>query len=160
MDPLTLVVVAVALGASEGARETAKNVVTDSYAALKQYITRRYASVTADLEGVESEPEEELRRQLLAKKLDQAGAAGDQDLQQLAQVVVDEVAEHAPGAAAIVGVQLTRVAVGGHVTITDVSVEGGSGVTAEDVSVGGNLTIGGVNARSGQEPPHPLQARQ
>ncbi|MFE5702807.1 hypothetical protein [Rhodococcus koreensis] len=160
MDPLTLVAAAVALGASEGAHETAKQVVVDSYAALKQYITRRYASVTTDLEGVESEPDEELRRQLLVKKLDRAGASEDEDLQKLAQAVVREVAEHAPEVAETVGVRLTRVAAGGHIAVTDINVEGGSGVTAEDVSAGGDLTIGGVNVRSGQEPPHPSPARR
>ncbi|WP_433524227.1 hypothetical protein ACQPZ2_03230 [Nocardia pseudovaccinii] len=160
MDPLTMVAVAVALGASEGGRETAKKVVVDSYAALKQFISNRYGAVTAEVEGVESEPEEELRRQLLAKKLGQAGAGQDNELQALAQELLRQIAEHAPEATATVGVSLVRVAAGGDVEVVDVDVEGGSGVTAEDVSADGFVSIRGVKVRAVQEPPHPPQARR
>lgn len=155
MDPLTLIATAVALGASEGARETAQRAVSDAYGALKGYITSRYGRAAADVEGVESEPDEELRRQLLAKKLGQAGAAEDADLFALAQELVRQVAEHAPGAAATVGVELTRVDAVGNIAITDVDTQGGTGVRAEDVSAGGDITISGVRATAPGEPPHP-----
>lgn len=153
MDPLTMVAVAVALGASEGGRETAKKVVVDSYTALRQFISNHYGSVTAEVEGVESEPEEQLRRQLLAKKLGQAGAGGDDELVALGQELLRLVDEYAPEAAEAVGVHLVRVAAAGDVEITDVDVEDGSGVRAEDVNAGGSVTVRGVTVRGAQEPP-------
>lgn len=35
MDPVTIVAAAVAIGASEGVRETTKTAITDAYAALR-----------------------------------------------------------------------------------------------------------------------------
>ncbi|MBB5911271.1 hypothetical protein BJY24_000138 [Nocardia transvalensis] len=151
---------AVAIGASEGARQTVKKIVTDSYDALRQWIVDRYAVATAAVEEIESDPSEELRRQLLAKKLRQAGAGEDAELQDLAQALLNQIEEHAPGAAAAVGVRLQRVEAGGDIEVIDVEVEGGSGVTAEDVSAGGSVRIQGVKVRATQEPPHPPRARR
>ena len=159
MEPLTLIATAVALGASEGARETGKKVVVDLYAGLKALITRRYEAVDAEVVGVESEPEEPLRRQLLAKKLGQAGAGDDEELRALADELLEQIAENAPEAAETIGVKLTRLEAGGDIEITDVAVLGGSGVTATDVAAGGAVRISGVRA-VGQEPPHPSPARR
>ncbi|MGW4094453.1 hypothetical protein [Nocardia sp. NPDC004750] len=159
MEPLTLIATAVALGASEGAREAGKKVVVDLYGGLKALITRRYEVVEAEVVGVESEPEEPLRRQLLAKKLGQAGAGDDEELRGLAEELLRQIAENAPEAAETIGVTLTRLEAGGDIEITDVAVLGGSGVTATDVSAAGDVRISGVRA-VGQEPPHPPLARR
>lgn len=160
MEPVTLIVAAIALGASDGARETTKQAIGDAYTAVKGWITNRYSSVTVEVEGLEQEPEEELRRALLAKKLDQAGAGDDVELLRLAQAVLAAVEEQAPELPATVGVVIRRASVGGDVEVVDVAVDGGSGVIAEDVAAGGDLRIGKVAARAPQEPPHPTQARE
>lgn len=160
MESVTLIVAAIALGASDGARETTKQAIGDAYAAVKGWITKRYRSVTAEVEGLEHEPEEELRRALLAKKLEQAGAGDDVDLVSLAQVLLATVEEQAPELPATVGVVIRRASVGGDIEVVDVAVDGGSGVVAEDVAAGGDLRIGNVAARAPQEPPHPSRARK
>ncbi|MFY2787389.1 hypothetical protein [Rhodococcus sp. MALMAid1271] len=96
MEPVTLIVAAIALGASDGARETTKQVIGDAYTAVKGWITDRYSSVTTEVEGLEREPDEELRRALLAKKLDQAGAGDDTELLGLAQALLVAVEDQAP----------------------------------------------------------------
>lgn len=159
MDPVTLIAAAVAIGASEGVRETAKKTVTDAYAALRNWLEIKYGSVAGEISGLEQEPEEELRRALLAKKLAAAGANDDPELRELAQTLLTMVVEQEPGAPATVGVRLRRASVGGDIEITDVAVEGGSGVLAEDITADGSLQISGVSARDPQEPPHPPQAR-
>src|SRR5690625_5715094 len=85
MDPVTIVAAAVAIGASEGVRETTKTAITDAYAALRNWLTSKYTSVTAEVTGLETEPQEELRRALLAKKLAAAGANDDSELRELAR---------------------------------------------------------------------------
>lgn len=45
VDPLTIVVAAIALGAQEGVRETVATAVKDTYAGLKRLITDRYKGV-------------------------------------------------------------------------------------------------------------------
>ena len=160
MEPVTLIVAAIALGASDGARETAKQAIGDAYSAVKGWITNRYSSVIAEVEGLEQEPEEELRRALLAKKLDQAGAGNDVELLGLAQSVLAAVEEQAPELPGSVGVVIRRASVGGDIEVVDVAVDGGSGVVAEDVAAAGDLRIGKVSARAPQEPPRPTRARE
>lgn len=155
MDPVTIVAAAVAIGASEGVRESTKTAITDAYAALRNWLTSRYASVSAEVRGLEAEPQEELRRALLAKKLATAGANDDSELSELAQTVLTLVEEHKPDVPATVGVTLRRASVGGDIEIADVAVEGGSGVVAEDINADGSLRVSGVSARGPQEPPHP-----
>ncbi|MAP62723.1 MAG: hypothetical protein CMH34_03045 [Microbacterium sp.] len=160
MDPVTIVAAAVAIGASEGVHETTKSAITDAYAALRNWLTSRYKSVTAEVTGLETEPQEELRRALLAKKLAAAGANDDPELRELAQTLLTLVEEQEPDAPATVGVVLRRASVGGDVEISDVAVEGGSGVVAEDITADGSLRVSGVSARGTQEPPHPSVARK
>lgn len=160
MEPVTLIVAAIALGASDGARETTKQAIGDAYAAAKGWITDRYSSVTAEVEGLEQEPEEELRRALLVKKLDQAGASDDVELLGLAQALLVAVEDQAPELPATVGVVIRRASVGGDIEVEDVAVDGGSGVVAEDIAAAGDLRIGRVAARARREPPNPTQARE
>lgn len=160
MEPVTMIAAAVAIGASEGARETAKKVITDAYAALQSWLTSKYGSVAAEVTGLEQEPEEELRRALLAKKLAAVGANDDEELRGLAQTLLTLVEEQEPDVPATVGVILRRASVGGDIEIADVAVEGGSGVVAEDITADGSLRVSGVSARGRQEPPHPPVARE
>jgi hypothetical protein len=154
MDPISAVVAAVALGASDGVREASKKLVSDAYRALRSLIGRRYSSVTAEVEGLEGEPEEELRRALLTKKLSQAGAGDDQELADLAQSVLAAVNDQAPDLPPSVGIVLRRTHVGGDIEVDDVTVTGGSGVFTEDVQAAGSLRINGVAVQGPQEPPH------
>ncbi|MEU6190493.1 MULTISPECIES: hypothetical protein [Nocardia] len=158
MDPVTLIVAAVATGAAAGLGELVKQTVVDSYNSVRRMISDRYEVIEAEVVGVASEPEEPLRRQLLAKKLTQVGAGEDVELVAAAQQLLRLVAEQAPQAAEIVGVQLNRVDAAGDIEVTDVAVQGGIGVQANDVATGGSMTIRGV--RAVQEPPHPPQARR
>lgn len=159
LDPITLIVAAVATGAAAGTGDVVKQAITDAYAALKRRISNDYGVVDAEVLSVESEPEEDLRRQLLAKQLTKVGAGEDEQLVAAAQELLNLVIDEAPQAAQIVGIELNRVDVGGDIEVIDVAVQGGSGVTATDVSTGGSFTISNVRASAG-EPPHPPQARR
>ncbi|UPK66457.1 hypothetical protein MYP14_25645 (plasmid) [Rhodococcus pyridinivorans] len=155
MEPVTMMIAtAVAVGASD----VAKQIVPDAYAALKALILNRYTAVGAEVAGVESEPDEPLRRQLLAKQLGKTGANKDDELRDAAQELLHQIDQKAPEAAETVGVRLLRIAAGGDIEIADIDVVGGSGVTATDVSAGGSLKITGVKAGV-SEPPHPSGAR-
>jgi hypothetical protein len=91
MEPVTMIAAAVAIGASEGVRETAKKTITDAYAALRNWLGSKYGSVAAEISGLEQELWEELRRALLAKKLAAAGANDDPELRKLAQTRLSRV---------------------------------------------------------------------
>ncbi|WP_011161159.1 hypothetical protein [Gordonia westfalica] len=160
MDPVTLIVAAIALGASDGVRETTKTAIADGYEAIKRRISNRFGSVSAEVEALEREPDEELRRQLLGKKLGQAGADADGELVELSRALLAAVEQDAPELPATIGVKIWRASVGGDIEVVDVAVDGGTGVLAEDVAAGGDLRISGVAARAPQGPPHPARARE
>jgi hypothetical protein len=155
MEPVAMISAAVAIGASEGARETTKQVISDAYSALRNWITSKYGSLTAEVDGLEQDPQEDLRRALLAKKLARAGADNDPQLRDLAQTLLSIVADQKPDLPATVGVALRRVSVRGDIDVVDIAFEGGNGVIAEDVGVADSLLVRGVNARGPQEPTPP-----
>lgn len=157
MEPVMLIAAAVAAGAAAGAGDTAKQVVVDAYAALKNLITRRYGVVEAEVVGVEFEPEEPLRRQLLAKRLSKTGAGDDEELQAAAQELLRIIKEQAPAVATAVGVRLTRAAVGGDIEISDLEVTEGTGFEGTDITAGGSLKLSG--GRVGRADPDPSAAR-
>ena len=154
MDALEPIVTAIATGAAAGASGVATQAFTDAYAALKRLMSTKYSAVATEVEGLESDPEEPLRRQLLAKQLSRTEASADQDLRLAAQEVLRQVAEHAPEAARVVGVRLERLSTEGDVTIRDVAVLGSIGISATDIHTSGSLQIDGVRAQHA-EPPHP-----
>ncbi|MFC8529255.1 hypothetical protein [Nocardia sp. NPDC057227] len=153
MDPVTLIVAAVATGAAAGVGDLVKQTIVDSYNGVRRIISNRYEVIEADVVSVAAEPEEPLRRQLLAKQLIKVGAGEDTELVSAAQELLRLIADQAPQAAEIVGVQLNRVEADGDIEVTDVAVQGGIGVQATDVATGGSMKISGVRAI--QEPPHP-----
>ena len=53
MEPVAIIAAAVAVGASEGVRETSKQVIIDAYAALRDWLTSKYGSLVAELTGIE-----------------------------------------------------------------------------------------------------------
>ncbi|MCP2298320.1 hypothetical protein APR11_004765 [Nocardia amikacinitolerans] len=158
MDPVSIVVGAIATGAAVGVGDVTRQGIVDLYEGIKARIAARFGSAAADLAAVEAEPEEPLRRQLLAKTLDKAGAGEDAELVADAHELLRQVVELAPEAAMSVGIELRRVETGGDIEVSDIDLQGTGGVSATDVSAGGSLRISGVKVR--QEPPHPTQARR
>lgn len=153
VDPVTLIAGAVAAGAAAGAGDTAKQVVVDAYAALKGLITHRYGVVEAEVVGVEFEPEEPLRRQLLAKRLAKTGAGDDEQLQAAAQELLRIIEEQVPAVVTAVGMRLTRAAVGGDFEVSDLVVNEGSGFEGTDVTVDGSFKFtGGRVGRPSTDP--------
>jgi|1186.fasta_scaffold354253_1 hypothetical protein len=65
MDPVTVIVSALAVGAAAGVKETAAAGVKDAYAALKRLLGERYGGV--DVAAVERRPESEAKRRSLGR---------------------------------------------------------------------------------------------
>jgi hypothetical protein len=155
MEPVTMIVAAVAAGAAAGVTGTVEQAVADAYQAVKRLLTGRYCSV--DVEVVERQPESATRRAVLTEELELVGAGSDQELLAAAQQVLVAVQQHAPHAAEAVGVQLRQVRAG-ELRVIDVT-STGTGVSAEELSVDGSFTISGIRAGK-SEPPHPPIAQQ
>jgi hypothetical protein len=86
MDPITLIVTALAAGAASGVRDTASSAVKDAYANLKALLRKRFAGRQAgELVLAEHEKAPETWREPLALQLGEAGAGRDADLVAAAQ---------------------------------------------------------------------------
>ncbi|MEU6187757.1 hypothetical protein [Nocardia sp. NPDC047038] len=140
MDPATIVATAVAVGAAAGLTDTAKQSVTDAYAALKGLLTRRYRDV--DLAQVEADPDAAAEREALAGALEAYGAADDHELLTTATELISAAARADVGAAGVdlemveaAALRISRVTATG----TGVRVHGGrfSGdIHIEDIDAG------------------------
>ncbi|HUS69656.1 MAG TPA: hypothetical protein VM075_02625 [Anaerolineae bacterium] len=97
MDPITIIVTALAAGAAVAAKDVSAQVVKDGYAGLKALIVRKLGEKTdvADaLEYVERKPESEARQEALKEELDAAEADQDHEVVQQAQAFLDLLNEH------------------------------------------------------------------
>jgi hypothetical protein len=97
MDPITLIVTALAAGAALGVTDAASAAVKDAYAGLKALVKRRLGDGPgAELVVARHEQAPETWRARLIADLAEAGADGDRDLITAAQELLDLVGG-APG---------------------------------------------------------------
>ena len=86
LDPVTLILGALAAGAIKGAGETATTTLKDAYAELKKLVARRLAGrPTAEMALAEHEQDPELWSAPLGKELTQAGATTDPEVVKAAE---------------------------------------------------------------------------
>jgi hypothetical protein len=152
VDPVSLIVLAVAACAAAGLKESAADAVKEAYGALKRMILERHR---VDVGDVERKPESEPKRASLKEDLADAGAGDDVELREAAKQLLAEVAKHDPAAARAAGVDLDDVTAE-FIRIGNVAVSGpGAGVEATAVHVRGGIVIGDVRVDGRGEPDHP-----
>ena len=151
VDPVTLIVSALAAGASAAFKSTAESAVKDAYEGLKRLIFGRYREV--DVAPVEKRPESVAKRQALAEDLEAAGASQDDELLATAQRLLETVRAHDPGAGPAIGVDLEQVQAE-FLKISDVSASG-TGVRVRHGTFTGGIDISGVDAGGGAAPDRP-----
>ena len=151
MDPMSIIVSALASGAAAGLKPTAEKIITDAYASLKGMIQRKYKNI--DLSQVENKPASESKRASLAKELADAGATGDQELLDIAKVVIDAIAKHDKATATVIGVNLEEVKAA-YLNIRKVTTSG-AGVKVKKGEFEGGIDIGEVNAGKLEDPSNP-----
>jgi len=94
MDPITLIVTALAAGAALGLQDTASAMVKDAYAGLKALVRRRLGGdQSAELVLSRHEQAPETWQAPLMAELARAGADGDGDLIAAAKALLDLVGE-------------------------------------------------------------------
>lgn len=92
MDPITLIVAALAAGAAAGVQGTAASAVKDAYAGLKALVKKRFAGrPDAELILARHERAPQTWQAPLAAELSEAGADRDRDLLAAAQALMDLV---------------------------------------------------------------------
>ena len=141
MDPITLIVAALAAGAASGGGAVAAQAIQDAYNGLKGLIARKFADkggVQSAVASLESKPESPARQAVLAEELETAGAAPDRELVALAQQLLDLARQAGLGGGASYTAALTG---------SGAIAQGPGAVAAGErgVAVGGNV-FGGIVA--------------
>jgi hypothetical protein len=94
MDPITLIVAALAAGAAAGMGDTASQAVKDAYAGLKALIKRRFAgNAKAEETLADHETDPETYEKPLAKELKVAGVQDDQEIVRAAEELLKKADE-------------------------------------------------------------------
>ncbi len=146
MDPITLVVTAVALGASAGLKDTAAAAVKDAYAGLKALLTRRKIDVT----GVERKPESDTKKDSLREDLvdlDGTPDGIDEALLDAARRLLTAVKAHDPAAGEVIGIDLEEF-YAKSLRVSGVSSEG-TGVRGKNWRIEGDAVFENIHAGRG-----------
>lgn len=96
MDPVTLIVSAVALGAAAGAKDVVPQAIKDAYAGFKGLLVRKFgsaASVEDAVKQVEDKPESEGRKVVLQEEIEAAKPAIDAELIAKAEALLKQLQE-------------------------------------------------------------------
>lgn len=151
MDPISIVVAALAGGASTGLTDVVSAAIKDGYAALKRILAARYSSVSTS--GLETKPDSQAQQDAVKESLADAGAGGDTALVAAAKALLEAIKTYDPSAAEAAGVILTRINAGS-VDVHDVNAaQGSTGLRAEDITVRGAFNVSGVDAGGRPESP-------
>lgn len=153
MDPISLLVGALAAGAQAALKDTASTAIKDAYNGLKNLIVRKFGSSKPSVEGLEQKPESKAKQASVQEDLQAAGAAGDDEVLERAHELVQALRRDDPGGAAALGVDLERIEAA-FLQIGSVRSSGG-GVRVRDSRFSGGVSIGNVDAGTGPAAPNP-----
>jgi hypothetical protein len=150
MEPVTLIVTALALGAAAGLKPTAERAVKDAYSGLKSLIERKFAKV--DLSLLEARPENKNRQAVVEEELQEVGAHQDAEILKQAQTLLDTVSEKAPTAGAAIGVNLENIK-GASLELSKIIAQStgqgsATGVNISGADIQGDIKISDVTATS------------
>jgi len=140
MDPISIIVTALATGAAAGLKSTAEKAIKDAYASIKGLIKRKYGDV--DLAALETKPGSKNKRASVAEDLAEAGASADQELLDQAKAMIDAIAKHDKATASAIGVDLEEVRAA-YLKIQKVRAEG-TGVKVRNGEFDGGIDIGEI----------------
>lgn len=110
MDPISLVMTALAAGAISATKETAGSAVKDAYQGLKVLIKKKFAGETkAEMVLEEHATDPETYEAPLKKKLAEAGIEQDMEIVKIAQDLINQVKEQPGGQEIITQTQTNTV---------------------------------------------------
>ena len=145
MDPVSLIVSALALGANTSIKEAFSEAGKDAYGALKELIKNKYPAIDKSVAQLEVHPDSEAQREVVARELQRAAAGDDHDLRAFAEALIEAVRRETPEK--VIGIDLKGVDLA-NVNLKDLTVKGGIGVRMRD-SVAGDFNVENLHVEHG-----------
>lgn len=150
MDPITIIVGALVVGAKTGLTDVAGQAIKESYAGLKTLIKDRYQR--APVEMLESEPDDKGRQAILQQDLAKVGADKDPEVLEEAKKVLEAVEKQEPGGVkSIVGLEMNKVRAV-NLRVGKVMAEG-DGVIINESEFSGDIELNEIQAVVNKNPP-------
>jgi hypothetical protein len=107
MDPISVIVTALASGAAAALKPATERVITDAYNGIKAFIVGKYRGV--EIATLEQQPASAARKALVKEGLEAAKADTDEELLSRAQALIDAILKHAPSAVEAAGLRIEDV---------------------------------------------------
>ncbi|TRT81240.1 MAG: hypothetical protein EWV82_13390 [Microcystis aeruginosa Ma_AC_P_19900807_S299] len=96
MEPISLILAALAAGATAAAKDTAGTAVKDAYESLKALIKKRFAGDTLAQAMIDAKPDEIKQAEgLLTNKITNSGVDKDEEVLQAAQMLLKQLKSEA-----------------------------------------------------------------
>jgi hypothetical protein len=153
MDPISIIVIALATGAAAGLKPTAESAIKDAYEGIKTLIRRRYGR-EEEIDLLEKDPASKNRQGILKEELQKTEADKDEELLRQAQALLDAVQKHSPEAARGAAIDLEHIKAAASVNIEDLIASGsGATIRISDVDAGRDANIRGLQAGGESLPP-------
>ena len=150
MEPVSAIVLGLALGAKAAAGQAiVSEIIKDGYAKVKGIISSRFSSVPLSI--LETAPESDTRRAVIAEDLTKLHAEQDTELVTAAKRLIELIQEHAPETAGAIGVNIRDVEAA-NIRLTKI-VSSGTGVNIERTKATGDIVIQDVQAGHTETPP-------
>lgn len=148
MDPITIIVTALAAGATAGLKPTAEQAVKDAYAGIKTLIQRKYQ--IRSMESLEQKPDSETKRTSVKEDLTEAGAGDDKELLDRAKFLLDTVQAHDPQVAAKLNIKFDEVEAA-YFKLRAAAAKGGINVEIKKSTFIGGIDMEGLTAGTPQK---------
>jgi hypothetical protein len=147
MEPVTIIVTALSLGAATGIKTLAEQTVKDSYQGLKNLIKTKYPDL--GIERLEKKPESKTQQAAVEEEMTDLGADKDTEILQKAEVLLDTVKKLPPENVPAIGIDLEKIEAAS-LKLKDI-IATGIGVKVREGKFSGDIIIEQV--RAGQENP-------
>lgn len=142
MEPISMIVAALATGAAAALKPTAEQAVKDTYAGLKSLIQRKYHNV--NVTTLENNPASKERQKILEEDLKTVNAGRDEEVLHQSQALLKIIEQQAPKVVEEVGLRVEDVKVGASLKIQEILAQSGIGAEIRRTEIVRDLEVGKV----------------
>jgi len=110
MHPIDVIVMALALGAIAGIKDSTEQAVKDLYNGFKSLIERKYGDVHISL--LETDPGSKAKQAVIREELEKKNILDDIEVLTTAKQLLLAIQEHSPNAGSLIGLEMRNVTAG------------------------------------------------